>query len=181
MEAEFFQSKGLHINMKDDVKKTVLRMIPYGLFVLTAADSEGNMAAGTINWITQASFQPPLVAVGVKTDSFVHQLIAKSGSFAVNVLGKEQQQVAYTFFKPVQREGDHIGGEPFKTDKTGAPLLENMPAFFECEVRGKVAQGDHTVFVGEVISVGLKDEIEGRPDEATLWLRDLGGDVFYGG
>lgn len=167
--------------MEDSIKKTVLRMIPYGLFVLTAADTDGNMAAGTINWITQASFQPPLVAVGVKVDSFVHRLIARSGAFVVNVLGKDQQQVAYTFFKPVRREGDQIGGEPFKTGQTGAPLLKNVPAYFECEVRGQVAQGDHTVFVGEVTSVGLKNEIEGRPDETTLWLRDLGGDIFYGG
>ena len=45
--------------MDPNVKKTTLRMIPYGLYVLTAADKGGKVAAGTVNWVTQASFEPP--------------------------------------------------------------------------------------------------------------------------
>ena len=48
--------------MDPNVKKTTLRMIPYGLYVLTAAHSDGRISAGTVNWVTQASFEPPLVA-----------------------------------------------------------------------------------------------------------------------
>ena len=49
--------------MDPNAKKTTLRMIPYGLYVLTAAHPDGRVAAGTVNWVTQASFEPPLVAV----------------------------------------------------------------------------------------------------------------------
>ena len=52
-----------------DTKKLALRMIPYGISVLTAKDSDGTIAAGTVNWVTQISFDPPLVAIGVKADS----------------------------------------------------------------------------------------------------------------
>ncbi|HJZ15875.1 MAG TPA: flavin reductase, partial [Stellaceae bacterium] len=55
--------------MDQDAKKTVLRMIPYGIYVLTADDGKGNVAAATVNWVTQTAFAPPLVVVGVKTDS----------------------------------------------------------------------------------------------------------------
>lgn len=51
--------------MDPNAKKTTLRMIPYGLYVLTAASGD-RVAAATVNWVTQASFEPPLVAVGVK-------------------------------------------------------------------------------------------------------------------
>ena len=44
-------------------------MIPYGLYVMTAKDKDGRILDATVNWITQASFKPPLVAVGVKADS----------------------------------------------------------------------------------------------------------------
>ena len=50
--------------MDADAKKTALRMIPYGLYVLTAAGKDGRKSAATVNWVTQASFAPPLVAVG---------------------------------------------------------------------------------------------------------------------
>ncbi len=43
-------------------------MIPYGLYVLASRDGD-NYGAGTINWVTQTSFKPPLVAMGVKKDS----------------------------------------------------------------------------------------------------------------
>jgi flavin reductase (DIM6/NTAB) family NADH-FMN oxidoreductase RutF len=167
--------------MDEMVKKAVLRMIPYGLYILTAADEDDNIAAAGINWLMQASFQPPLVAVGVKVDSYIHQLISGSKAFAINLLEKGQEKTAFTFFKPAERKGYTIGGEPFHLGSTGSPILENMPAHFECEVVGRVDEGDHTVFVGEVVAVGLSKEIKGRPDETTLWLRDLGGNIFYGG
>ena len=167
--------------MNPDDKKTALRMIPYGLFVLTAAKPDGTVAAGTVNWVTQASFAPPLVVVGVKADSGAHAIIKETGAFALNVLGKGQQALAYTFFKPAERKGDTISGEPFKAGTTGAPILANAPAFVECRLVSTVEQGDHSVFVGEVVDAGVRTPPTGRADDATLWLKELGDKVFYGG
>jgi hypothetical protein len=48
-------------------------------------------------------------------------------------------------------------------------------------VKGKIKEGDHTIFVGEVFDAGVGEEPEGRPDEAILTTADLGGEIFYGG
>ena len=167
--------------MDADSKKTALRMIPYGLFVLTAARPDGTIAAGTVNWVTQTSFAPPLVAVGVKTDSHLHPIIKDTGAFALNVLGKGQQALAFTFFKPAEKQGDKISGEPFRAGTTGAPILASTPAFVECRVVGSVEKGDHSLFVGEVVEAGVATPPTGRADDATLWLKELGEKVFYGG
>ncbi|TMK28730.1 MAG: flavin reductase family protein [Actinobacteria bacterium] len=167
--------------MDPNAKKTTLRMIPYGLYVLTAAGKDGQVAAGTVNWVTQASFEPPLVAVGVKTDSHAHALIKDTKAFALNVLGKGQQALAFTFFKPAERKGDTISGEPFRPGTTGAPILSSTPAFIECTLEATVEKGDHSIFVGKVVEVGLSKTPDGRADDATLWLKDLGDKVFYGG
>lgn len=164
-----------------NTRKTTLRMIPYGLYVLTAAHPDGRVAAATVNWVTQASFEPPLVAVGVKADSHVHALIKNTKAFALNVLGKGQQTLAFTFFKPAERQGQTISGEPFRPGTTGAPILTNTPAFMECTLEATVEKGDHSIFVGRVIEVGLTKPPDGRADDATLWLKDLGEKVFYGG
>jgi flavin reductase (DIM6/NTAB) family NADH-FMN oxidoreductase RutF len=161
-------------------KKTALRMIPYGLFVLTA-ESKSGTAAATVNWVTQASFAPPLVAVGVKADSGAHGIIKESGSFALNVLGKGQQALAYTFFKPADRQGSTISGESFRAGVTGSPILASTPAYVECRLVETVEKGDHSVFIGEVVEAGVGKAPEGRADDATLWLKDLGDKVFYGG
>ena len=161
--------------------KTALRMIPYALYLLTAEDEEGNCAAAAVTWVTQASFQPPLLAVGVKKDSAGHELIKKTGHFALNMLGKEQKNVAFSFFKPVQKEGNTIGGEKYHSGQTGAPVFDSVPAFVECKLIDTLEHGDHSVFLGEVVHAGVNQQPEGRPDEAILWLKDLGDKLFYGG
>ena len=116
--------------MNEDAKKTALRMIPYGMFVLTSKSKEGqDVGAATINWITQASFSPPLIAVGVKADSTNHHHIKDTGVFAINVINEDQLDMAFNFFKTHQREGDSIGGESFEAGpETGCPLLASASA-----------------------------------------------------
>ena len=167
--------------MDPTTKKAVLRMIPYGLYVLTGETPDGEIAAATVNWVTQVSFQPPLIVVGVKADSSAHGVIKTAKTFALNVLGKGQQAMAFTFFKPALREGDKISNEPFHRGTTGAPIIDTCPAFIECKLTDTVEKGDHSIFVGEVVEVGLAATISGRADDATLRLKDLGPNVFYGG
>ena len=134
-----------------------------------------------MNGVTQASFKSPLVAVGVKADSQVHKIIKTAGNFALNVLGKGQQGAAYAFFKPAERDGQKISGEPFRAGSTGAPVLENTPAFVVCRLVTTVEEGDHSIFVGKVVDAGVTQKPEGRADKATLLLKDLGEKTFYGG
>lgn len=167
--------------MDPTARKAALRMIPYGLYVLTAEGPDGRVAAATVNWVTQASFEPPLVAVGVKSDSSAHATIKESGVFALNVLGKGQQSQAFAFFKAVEREGDSIAGEPFASGAAGAPILQNAAGFVECRLLDSVERGDHSLFVGEVVDAGFSGDADARPDAQTLVLEDLGEKTFYGG
>jgi len=167
--------------MDQEVKKTVLRMIPYGLYVLTGETKEGEIAAATINWVTQTAFSPPLVVAGVKADSGAHSIIKSAGHFALNMLGKDQSPAAYAFFKPGTKVDGKINGEAVRVGSTGSPIMESAPAYVECKLVETIEKGDHSIFIGEVVDAGLKDAIEGRPDDVTLTLKDLGEKVFYGG
>ena len=166
--------------MDADAKKTTLRMIPYGIYILTARDGD-EYAAATVNWVTQTSFEPPLIVVGVKADSGPLVVMKKSGGFALNMCTKGQQGMAFGFFKPAEVEGEKISGEPFHPGSNGAPILENTPASVECKVVEIVEQGDHHIVVGEVTDVHLRQAPDGRPDEAILEMKELGDNVFYGG
>src|ERR1700732_5161748 len=167
--------------MEQDAKKTVLRMIPYGIYVLTADDGKGNVAAATVNWVTQTAFAPPLVVVGVKTDSGAYQIIKDKKTFALNMLGKDQKGAAFTFFKPTKLEDGKLSGQAVHKGTTGVPILDAAPAAVECRVTGIVEQGDHHIVVGEVVEAHLPKPISGRPDAAILEMKDLGDNVFYGG
>lgn len=168
--------------MKADDKKIALRMIPYGLYVLTASDGASLTTAATVNWVTQASFVPPLVAVGVKVDSHSHALIEDTKAFVLNVIAKGDHGVAFAFFKAAVVEGQTIGGEPFTLGtEVKAPVLDKAPAHLECRVVDAVRRGDHTLFVAEVVEARVKVPPTGRADDAICWLKDLGEKVYYGG
>src|SRR3974377_641026 len=114
--------------MNADAKKSVLRMIPYGIYVLTADDGKGNVAAATVNWVTQSAFAPPLVAVGVKADSNAHRIIQNANHFALNILGKDQKGVAFTFLKPTEVADGKLSGQAYHKGETGSPLLDDAAA-----------------------------------------------------
>lgn len=167
--------------MDQDAKKTALRMIPYGIYVLTADDGRGNVAAATVNWVTQTAFAPPLVVVGLKTDSGAYGLVKSTGNFALNMLGKEHKGVAFTFFKPTVLAEGKLSGQAFHKGASGTPILDAALAAVECKVTSVVEQGDHHILVGEVIEAYLPKPIIGRPDAAILEMKELGENVFYGG
>ena len=117
-------------------------MIPYGIYVMTTKGSDGAIAAATVNWVTQTSFNPPLIAVGVKADSGAYAIATEAGTFALNMLGKGQQGMAFGFFKPAKRDGDTISGESFHTGTSGAPILDSAHASVECKIVEIVERGD---------------------------------------
>jgi flavin reductase (DIM6/NTAB) family NADH-FMN oxidoreductase RutF len=74
-----------------------------------------------------------------------------------------------------------INGETYQPGSTGSPILKSVPAYVECALVETVEKGDHSIFVGEVVDAGVSKTHEGRPDDITLTLSDLGEKVFYGG
>ena len=167
--------------MDADAKKTTLRMIPYGIYILTADDGKGNVGAATVNWVTQASFAPPLVVVGVKADSGAHTVVKGTGKFTLNMLGKDQKGLAFAFFKPAKVENGLLSGQKFHVGANGAPILDAAIGAVECVVKEVLELGDHSVVVGEVTEAHLMKAPEGRADAAILEMKDLGDNVYYGG
>jgi flavin reductase (DIM6/NTAB) family NADH-FMN oxidoreductase RutF len=160
--------------MADNIQKQSLRRLTYGLYILTALEG-GEMAAGTVSWLSQASFKPPLIMVAIKAGSRLHNLIERSGMMAVNVLAETQKEIASVFIRPSSIEGEQINGYAIEPGPcTGAPLLKDLPAWFEARVTASIKKGDHTVFVAEVVNAGLRD-----PAARSLTMQDTGW--HYGG
>lgn len=162
--------------MDAEAKKTTLRMIPYGLYVLTSTGEE--IGTGTINWVSQMSFEPPLLALGVKKDSRNFSNIKAGGAMALSFLGRGQGDLAFAFFGDAAVEGtDFVVKEkryPFEAAPGGAPVLREAPAWVECALVDSVETGDHAVVVVEVTDAGLRAE---QPE--VLTLTELG--LNYGG
>jgi flavin reductase (DIM6/NTAB) family NADH-FMN oxidoreductase RutF len=149
-------------------KKTLLRKIPHGLFVCAVAEGDG-VNGFTASWVTQGSFEPPLVVVGVRADSTSNGIIQRTGRFSLNVLAADQKDLAAVFFKPQQGVGGRFEAAPFQLGELGLPILDDALGAVECELVGQVAHGDHTVFVGEVKNAVLHRDGAALDLAATGW------------
>jgi flavin reductase (DIM6/NTAB) family NADH-FMN oxidoreductase RutF len=156
------------MTMDAALKKTVLRLFTYGLYAVTAKHGD-EVSAMTVNWLTQASFDPPMLALAVESDSHSRQVIEASGAFAVNVYETGQRELAgklgRTFAKHPEKTTD-VTWKP--GEATGSPVLDAALGWVECRVQGSVPAGDHLVMVAEVVAVGQNRE--GTP----LTLKEAG-------
>jgi flavin reductase (DIM6/NTAB) family NADH-FMN oxidoreductase RutF len=151
-------------------------MIPYALYVLTSTGDD--VGTGAINWVSQMSFEPPLLALGVKKDARNFANIKAGGAMALSFLGSGQGDLAFAFFGDVEIDGDAFVSKDnryaFEHAPSGAPILMDAPAWADLKLVETVETGDHAVVVVEVTDVGLRTD---GPEALTL--KELG--VNYGG
>jgi flavin reductase (DIM6/NTAB) family NADH-FMN oxidoreductase RutF len=160
----------------DKLRRRVLWTLPYGLYVLGSRDGDRRNGM-TINWVTQVSFDPKLVGVGVEKPAFTHELVSAGGVFSLCTIDREDRAIVRKFTKPVEvdLEAMTLNGFPFHEGRTGAPILDQAPAYLDCEVRQAVDCGNHTFFIGEVVDAGF------QKDEDTPVLRMEDTRMNYGG
>ena len=161
----------------DRLRRRVLWKLPSGLYVLGSTDKGERRNGMTINWVTQLSFDPKLVGVSVEKTAFTHELIEAGGCFALNLVDREDRAIVRKFTKPVEVDlaAKTLNGFPYVEVVTGAPVLEQAVAYVDCEVRERVAVGDHTLFIGEVVATDF------RKAEETEVLRMEDTRMNYGG
>lgn len=148
-------------------KKAVLRLFTYGLYAVTCAH-DGAKNGFTANWLSQVSFDPPIVAVSIENDSTSLPMLMASGLFAVNVFAAGDRELAGALGKPRARAGDKLAGVPHTSSANGLPILDAALGYVECRVLGHLVTGDSTLLAGEVIAAGLL--AQGEP----LTMRDAG-------
>jgi len=137
--------------MDRKTRQAALRKFSNGVYILTSRAGL-RLGAATITWVSQASFQPPLLMAAVRKDSNVFACLSESRIAALHIVAGHQQDIAQKFFSPTAPTGATLNGEPFVDGKTSAPILKNLPACVECRVVDiRENYGDHALVVLEVL------------------------------
>lgn len=128
---------------------TALGQMICGIYVLTTRfeDTINGMIA---SWVTQISHDPPLIVVAIHPNRYSHALIDSSGVFALHVIHRSQKELLKRFKGPDPLK--KFDGISWKYGKTGVPIIDACIASFELEVKEQHPLGNHTLFVGEVVS-----------------------------
>ena len=154
--------------MDEQIKKKALWMLTYGVYVIGTKDG-ASVHAFTATWLSQASFKPPLVMLGVLADGRSAHAIRQTKLFSVSILGEGQKETAQNFFKCPDPKDGKFGTVAYEIGTNGCPIIKDAPAFLECRVVEVLAKGDHLVVVGEVTESGFKGEKAPLLLSSTPW------------
>ncbi len=152
--------------MDEAAKKTILRKFTYGLYAITVRDGDRRNAF-TANWVSQVSFEPPMVMVSVENDGESIKLIEASGRFAVNAFASGLRELAGSLGRKSKNVPNKLEGLATFDSPGGLPLLSDAVGWLECRVRGKLPTGDHTVYVAEVVEAGQLSDAGGLTMKET--------------
>ncbi|HEY7974246.1 MAG TPA: flavin reductase family protein [Ktedonobacterales bacterium] len=154
--------------MDDAVKKEALRLFTYGLYAVSVRAGERHNAF-TANWLSQVSFDPPLVALSVDNTAASLELIRAAGRFVVNVYDAEQRELAGRLGKTLSRSPDKLEGIALGETASGQPYLRETLGWVEVAIEHELPAGDSTLFLGRVVDAGMQ-----RHDEESLTMRAAG-------
>jgi flavin reductase (DIM6/NTAB) family NADH-FMN oxidoreductase RutF len=122
-----------------------------GVTVVTATH-DGQQYGMTVNSFTSISLDPPLVSLALRKLTHTHELVEKSGEFAVTILAAEQKELSDRFAGKHPEIKDRFEGVPTETLAIKAPLLKGGTAYFNCSVVNSISLGENTLFVAEVVA-----------------------------
>ncbi|MGI8659157.1 MAG: flavin reductase family protein [Candidatus Limnocylindria bacterium] len=147
-----------------DAERTRLRMLMghFATGVTVVAARHGPLLAGmTANAIATISIDPPVLMASIARKAETHTAIIGSHAFSVSVLADDQQSLAECFAQPTTAT-KLIGfcGAAWEEAETGSPVLEGALAYFDCRLTERHAVGDHTLFLGEIVAAGYREDAE---------------------
>jgi flavin reductase (DIM6/NTAB) family NADH-FMN oxidoreductase RutF len=125
-----------------------------GVSVVTSKCADGELRAITVSAFSSLSLNPPLILICIDNRSSLVEHLVEGCSFAVNILGEDQEILSRRF---ASKEPNRFEGIGYKEGVSGSPLLDHALATLECKVVHNYAGGDHTIIVGEVEATGLTD------------------------
>jgi flavin reductase (DIM6/NTAB) family NADH-FMN oxidoreductase RutF len=137
--------------------RAALGQFASGVAVVTTRDREGRPLGLTVSSFCSVSLDPPLVLICVDARSETHAAFAESGLFGISVLAEDQEAVSERFARPGPAKFADI--EMVAGDR-GTALVPGALAHIECGLDAAHAAGDHTIYVGRVLTLRVRP---GRP------------------
>ena len=136
----------------DDFRRAMGRFVT-GVTMLTTR-SRGVDYAMTASALTSVSLEPMLLLVCIEREARFHDTVLEAGVWGVSVLSAASRSTAdwlATRGRPLPGQLDRLAHHP--GPRTGVALLDDALSTFECRTTAVHPAGDHSIVVGEVVSV----------------------------
>ena len=143
---------------------TLLSPVPAAL-IGSGAEEESGLVQNlmTAAWAGTVCSDPPMVSVSIRPSRYTYELVEKSGEFTVNLTdrgllkaadycgvrsGREEDKFARCGLTKVRAEGLRL-----------APAIAESPVYLACRVQNRLALGSHVMYIGEIVSMGIREDL----------------------
>jgi flavin reductase (DIM6/NTAB) family NADH-FMN oxidoreductase RutF len=140
--------------------RQVMGQFATGVTVVTTCSKRGRPVGLTVNAFCSVSLDPPLVLICVDLRSHALPRIRESGTFAVNILTNQQEQLSRCFATSSEERYEHFCHASYHVAATGSPVLDDVLAFIDARIVAEYPGGDHVIFLGEVVAMGTNGVVD---------------------
>lgn len=148
---------------KVNVEQAINKKYPEWVVMVVTTDEDGIPNTMPAGWCMFTSGNPRMMATSIGFQRYTHNLLENSEEFVLAYPSKDQKEDVFYC-------GNHSGANVEKFEKTDlnpveasvieVPLIEDSVACFECEKKGSLDTGDHTIFAGEVVAAHITEGAE---------------------
>ena len=126
-----------------------------------------------------------LVAVSIAPGRLTHRLIETTREFVINIPSHQLLHATHGCGTISGREADKFekfGLTPVPAVKISAPLIGECIGHLECTLHTSYTVGDHTLFIGEVLSASVEEDLfddflkVANPEAKTI--HHLGSNIY---
>jgi flavin reductase (DIM6/NTAB) family NADH-FMN oxidoreductase RutF len=124
--------------------------IPSGLYVTCVKD--GDKVDGFLaSWVSQVSFDPPLLVIAIKPERNIHQQVLDGAIFTLNVVGEHNKSMMKPFWSGYIEDENPFNTLPYRVNQHGGVVMEDARSTITCKLLESHLPGDHRVIVARVL------------------------------
>lgn len=149
---------------------------PVPAVLITSKSKEGRVNVFTVGWIGTACTHPPMITVSIRPERLSYKYIKESGEFVVNLPASSMTRIVDYCGVVSGCKEDKIDKLKLKltdSQKVSVPSLESCPVNIECKVKSITPLGSHDLFLAEVVSVSVDEDIIDSKDKIHLEKANL--------
>jgi flavin reductase (DIM6/NTAB) family NADH-FMN oxidoreductase RutF/DNA-binding IclR family transcriptional regulator len=133
--------------------REVLGQYPTGVSIVTGIGESGQPVGLAVGTFSSVSLDPPLVAFMPGRTSTSWPKIEPAGHFCINVLGEAQEDICRVF---ASKSPDKFAALGWRPADSGAPIINGVVAWVDCDLEMVHEAGDHFIVLGRVRALDLE-------------------------
>jgi flavin reductase (DIM6/NTAB) family NADH-FMN oxidoreductase RutF len=146
-------------------------LFPTPVVLVTSVDETGKSNIITLAWVGVVNSDPPMIGISIRPGRFSHGFVRGSKEFVVNLPSEEMVRRVDACGILSGKETDKfdaMGWKQVPAQKVKPPLIDECPVQMECTVKEIISLGSHDLFLGEVVALHVKEEVQKEKDRIDI-------------